>query len=468
MLTGWRYRTTSVVGVMALTALAVVVANQPPLQRLLTAYVPVVWRLDPMVLDGRTVYWAMLITAGVVTASFFPLYRPEPRRVLDTVFRVEKRVLFAVCALATLGYFNYSYRLPRQTLLLAGAFLAVALPVLFAAVTQSPTADADRALVVGNDPRAIDAIAETFDRPLVGYVAPPTPYWTDGTAEPASVTDGGNPGFERGYVGGLSRLDEAIRDCNVDAVLLAFDEADRAEFFGTLHTCYEHGVDVKAHVDHTDSLLVDAAGGDGEVVDVDIEPWDVQDRLLKRAFDLAFAGAALLVLFPIVALIALAIRIEGHGPVLFSQERTYRFGDTFTVYKFRTLKPEPDEEVATAFDEHRRTPLGDFLRTTHLDEIPQLWSILVGDMSVVGPRPAQTELETEFEAEAQTWKQRWFVKPGLTGLAQINDATSSEPSRKIDYDVAYIRKQSFVFDVKIVLRQVWSVVSDVVDLVTSR
>jgi lipopolysaccharide/colanic/teichoic acid biosynthesis glycosyltransferase len=105
---------------------------------------------------------------------------------------------------------------------------------------------------------------------------------------------------------------------------------------------------------------------------------------------------------------------------------------------------------------------------THLDEIPQLWSILIGDMSVVGPRPAQTDLEGEFEDAAATWKRRWFVKPGLTGLAQIRDATSEEPALKIDYDVEYIRCQSFTFDLKIVIRQLWQVVRDVASIRTDQ
>ena len=101
------------------------------------------------------------------------------------------------------------------------------------------------------------------------------------------------------------------------------------------------------------------------------------------------------------------------------------------------------------------------LRRTHLDEIPQLWSILVGEMSVVGPRAAWTEEEeTVLEREAEAWRKRWFVKPGLTGLAQINDAKSTDPEAKLRYDLRYIREQSFWFDLKIVVRQVWKVLVD--------
>jgi lipopolysaccharide/colanic/teichoic acid biosynthesis glycosyltransferase len=198
------------------------------------------------------------------------------------------------------------------------------------------------------------------------------------------------------------------------------------------------------------------------LIDVAIEPWDVQDRLLKRFFDIMFAGSALIVLTPVIASITIAMIVEGNGPILFSQKRTDKFGETFRVHKFRTLKPDPEGEVGTEFKDDRRTPLGDFLRTTHLDEIPQLWSIVLGHMSVVGPRPAQTELESEFEAEAPNWKRRWFVKPGLTGLAQIYDATSKDPSQKIKYDLQYIRRQSFRFDMKIVIRQFWQVFRDLI------
>ena len=466
MLPKWRYRIASILGVTALSLAAVYFANLQPSQRVLTTHIPLVNRLDPVVLTGGGLAWALLISTLIVLASFVRLFRPEPRRVLDIVFAVEKRVAFSMCAIATLGYFKWSHRLPRQTVILTTVFLSVTLPVLFVMVSQSPTTRADRSIVVGDDPRGVERIADTFDRPLLGYVAPPTSYRT-GDADPSQeMTDGGAASFEHGYIGGLSRLEDAITEHNVDSAVLAFEDTDRSAFFGAVHVCHEHGVDVKTHADHADSLLTDATERSGPIVDVDIEPWDVQDRLFKRAFDLAFAGSALLVLSPIILLIAAAIRIEGNGPVFFTQTRTYRFGDTFTVYKFRTLKPEPEGKIGTTFAEDRETPLGNLLRMTHLDEIPQLWSILAGDMSVVGPRPAQTELESEFESEAAAWKQRWFVKPGLTGLAQVNDATSEEPELKIDYDIEYIRQQSFVYDVKIVMRQLWQVARDVLGLMS--
>jgi lipopolysaccharide/colanic/teichoic acid biosynthesis glycosyltransferase len=125
-------------------------------------------------------------------------------------------------------------------------------------------------------------------------------------------------------------------------------------------------------------------------------------------------------------------------------------------------EPVPDEA------NDRITRVGRFIRRTHLDEAPQLWSILVGDMSVVGPRATWTGEETHLEAEAEDWRKRWFVQPGLTGLAQINGASSLDPEAKLRHDVEYIRRQSFWFDVKIVLRQIWMVAGDVVATLRGR
>jgi lipopolysaccharide/colanic/teichoic acid biosynthesis glycosyltransferase len=284
----------------------------------------------------------------------------------------------------------------------------------------------------------------------VGYAGP-------SSLSGVSFTADGEP-VER--VGGLSRIRDAIVDTNADVVLLAFGSPDRAEFFGTLATCHEHGLAARIHRHHADSVLT-ARAPEGDLVEVDLEPWDLQDRLLKRLFDIVFAGTALLVLAPVVVLIALAIRLDDGGPVLYSQERTAEFGDTFTVYKFRTMRPG-GVETTPGGEDGRVTRVGRTLRRTHLDEIPQLWAILTGRMSVVGPRATWTDEEGHLEAVASTWRKRWFVKPGLTGRAQIAGASSSDPEAKLRHDLNYVREQSFWVDVEIVLRQLWQVGTDAV------
>jgi lipopolysaccharide/colanic/teichoic acid biosynthesis glycosyltransferase len=173
--------------------------------------------------------------------------------------------------------------------------------------------------------------------------------------------------------------------------------------------------------------------------------------------------------------IAAAVKAEDGGSVLYGQERTAELGETFSVYKFRSMVENAEAETGAKLSEEdnggrdpRVTRVGRVLRQTHLDEIPQLWSILVGDMSVVGPRPERPELDTDIEKQVFRWRQRWFVKPGLTGLAQINNVTGYDPAGKLRYDVDYIRRQSLRFDVGIVVRQVWMVVEDAAGYVLQR
>ncbi|SFC75400.1 Sugar transferase involved in LPS biosynthesis (colanic, teichoic acid) [Halobiforma haloterrestris] len=474
MFTGWRYRVVSALGVVTLTVGAVLAANHELSQSLFTTYVPVFNRLEVTVLSGEGLYWAIALSVLAVVGALVPLYKPQPRRVLDTVFLAQQRVLVAAFALATLGYFNYSYRLPRATLVMTFGLLSVAIPGWFVWIRRRPTDGSERLLVVGDDLEQIEEITPSIDAPVLGYLCPSVVGVRDELASLEPAADGGvavdseeGVGVGRPHlesldrIGGLSRLEDALLEFDVDTVVLAFRHADRAEFFGALDVCHEHGVDAKVHREYADSVLV-SEGAVGELVDVDVEPWDPLDHLGKRLFDIVFAGVGMVVFAPLMGVIAVAVTVDSPGPVLYSQDRTAGFGETFPVYKFRTMIPEGESATPSDDEENDRiTRVGRVLRRTHLDELPQLWSIFVGDMSVVGPRAAWTEEEVLLEADAPAWRKRWFVKPGLTGLAQINDVTSTAPREKLRYDLEYIRRQSFWFDLKIVVRQLWGVLEDV-------
>ncbi|WP_254831483.1 sugar transferase [Haloglomus salinum] len=474
MTTGWRYRVASAGGTVGLVVLAVALANHPVVQSLL-ALVPVLGDLPLAPADGMEFAFEATTAVLVVLVALGPLLKPRPRRILDTASVAAERTLLATVSLAAVGYFDYTYRLPRVTLLFTTAFLLLTVPVWFVAIRRRPRDEGGRTILVGDDPAAMNDILDAVAGPVLGFVSPPgttreLALAADPDTETAlGLTDGGSRMGELPSLGGLSRLDEVLVEYDVDTVVLAFAEPDRAEFFGALDTCYDHGVAAKVHRRHADSVLTSGFGQD-ELVDVELEPWDPQDHFLKRGFDIAFAGVGLLVLSPVMLGIAAAIKLEDGGSVLYRQERTASFGDTFDVYKFRSMRETEMDDTAPVADEgnDRITRVGRFIRRTHLDELPQLWSILIGDMSVVGPRAAWTGEETHLEAEAEDWRKRWFVKPGLTGLAQINGATSLDPEAKLRYDVEYIRRQSFWFDLKIVMRQVWMVVVDVVRTVTGR
>jgi len=159
-------------------------------------------------------------------------------------------------------------------------------------------------------------------------------------------------------------------------------------------------------------------------------------------------------LFPFIAL---AIKIDSPGPIFYSQNRVGKDREIFTLYKFRTLKeaPNQDKEPWREKDESQITRVGKFLRKTHLDELPQLWSILKGDLSFVGPRPEWVKLAREFEKQIPFYFQRYLVRPGFTGWAQINYPPSTsveEAKEKFQYDLYYIKNRSFLLDLKIILK----------------
>lgn len=469
---GWRYRLASVTGVALLAVLAVVLVNNATVQTT-AAMLPVLGRLPPDPPAGAEFVIEVGLTAAVVTGAFVPLYKPRPRRILDIVALTHKRLFVAVFALATIGYFDYTYKVPRLTLVLITPPLFVALPALLVWLRR-PETGSDRAIVVGDDLTQIAQIAAETDLEVRGYLCPTSALTAEIDTQvgdsghemrpvtPSTAPDGGQVVSSLERIGGLSRLEDVLVEYDVDTAVLAFAEADRAEFFGALDACYEHGVAAKVHSAHAETVLTATGDPSESLVDVEVEPWDIQDHVFKRAFDVGFALAGLIALSPVIIAIAFAVKLEDGGPVLYRQERTAIFGETFDVFKFRSMTPDGASATPVDDDENNRiTTVGRYLRQTHLDEIPQLWSILRGDMSVVGPRAVWTEEEHLLEEKADTWRKRWFVKPGLTGLAQIHDASSVEPEAKLRYDLQYVREQSFSYDVKIVTRQLWKVAVDV-------
>jgi exopolysaccharide biosynthesis polyprenyl glycosylphosphotransferase len=178
---------------------------------------------------------------------------------------------------------------------------------------------------------------------------------------------------------------------------------------------------------------------------------------IKRAFDVVVSGLALLFLAPLMGAIALAVRSEGPD-VIFRQPRVGRNGRVFDVLKFRSMRPADEHESATNWsiaDDDRVGPIGRILRRTSLDEIPQLWNILRGDMSLVGPRPERPHFVEQFTQQYDLYAQRHRVKAGLTGLAQVSglrgDTSIADRAR---YDNYYIENWSLWMDVKIIVRTV--------------
>lgn len=176
----------------------------------------------------------------------------------------------------------------------------------------------------------------------------------------------------------------------------------------------------------------------------------------KRVLDMALASVALVVLSPLMLAIAVLVRIRLGTPILFRQERAGLGGRPFTLYKFRTMTDACDKQGVLQPDAQRVTPFGGRLRSLSLDEIPELWNILRGDMSVVGPRPLPTAYLPRYTSEE---RRRHDVLPGLTGWAQINGRNAVEWDARLAMDVWYVDHRSMRLDARIIARTVRAVVS---------
>ncbi|MYM82952.1 sugar transferase [Duganella sp. FT50W] len=172
---------------------------------------------------------------------------------------------------------------------------------------------------------------------------------------------------------------------------------------------------------------------------------------MKRLFDMLASGLALLLLSPVIIVTALLIRYKLGGPVLFRQMRPGLHGRPFQMVKFRSMRDAVDADGQPLPDEDRLPPFGKLLRSTSLDELPGLWNVFIGDMSLVGPRPLLMEYLPLYNAEQQ---RRHEVRPGITGWAQVNGRNALAWEDKFRLDVWYVDHQSFWLDLRILLRTV--------------
>jgi lipopolysaccharide/colanic/teichoic acid biosynthesis glycosyltransferase len=175
---------------------------------------------------------------------------------------------------------------------------------------------------------------------------------------------------------------------------------------------------------------------------------------VKRWLDFLIALTVAVLLFPIFALTALAVRVKLGSPILFTQVRVGRFDETFLLYKFRTMTESKDEDGNLLPDEIRLTTFGKFLRSTSLDEIPSLFNIVKGELSLVGPRPLLPQYIPRY---SPLHRRRHEVRPGLTGLAQVNGRNNLPWADRFDLDVAYIESCTLWKDLKIVWKTIISV-----------
>ena len=248
----------------------------------------------------------------------------------------------------------------------------------------------------------------------------------------------------------------------IDQIILATPDRP-ASLLQWLSLCHERGIQITPmfalYQDLTGRVPVEHLGNDWFVA-LPAHRKSTPYVLIKRAFDLLLAACVLLVTAPLLPLVALAIRLDSPGPIFFRQSRVGRGGKLFRIVKFRSMRQNAEAMTGAVWaqkDDPRITRVGRFIRRSRLDELPQLWNVLRGDMSFVGPRPERPEFDAQLESGIPFYRARRAVSPGLTGWAQIRHGygnTMDDALRKVEYDLYYIKNESFYLDLLILLRTV--------------
>lgn len=268
------------------------------------------------------------------------------------------------------------------------------------------------------------------------------------------------------YLGTNAELDKIVKDNNIDTIYLTAHGDEKNVIQGAMQVadeniCKFYYVPSLSHFVKRNFYL---APINGSMPALGLHPNPLQNsvnQFLKRTFDIVFSGTALLFLVPLVFLpVAIAVKVSSPGPVFFKQKRTGYRGRDFYCYKFRTMKVNADSDSRQATkNDDRKTRVGDFLRRSSIDELPQFWNVLKGNMSIVGPRPHMLAHTETYRHLIGLYMVRHLIKPGITGWAQINGfrGTTDElwkMEKRVDNDVWYIEHWSFFLDLKIIVKTV--------------
>jgi exopolysaccharide biosynthesis polyprenyl glycosylphosphotransferase len=386
----------------------------------------------------------------------------SPRRVdspISELASVAAAGTTVVVLLVVAGFFVRSYFFSRGVVLLfwglsvgsVAVFRLLAREILFALHRRGRHLSS--ALVVGGGRLAEQVIDRIHERPQLGLRVV------------GVLTEARGPRV-RGVpvLGRYEQVKPVLHLCGAHQVIVALPREDADHLEPLLDQLEDELVDIRLVPDvlHVATLNSSVEDFDGlPVINLRESPLVGWAAIQKRSFDVAVSAALLTVAAPVMGAIALAIRLSSGAPVLYRQERMGLDGHVFRMLKFRTMVHDAERDTGPVWarrDDPRETRIGSFLRRTSLDELPQLWNVLTGDMSLVGPRPERPVFIEQFRREVPGYMLRHKVKAGLTGWAQVHrwrgDTSLHE---RIEHDLYYIRNWSLGLDIRILLMTLWRV-----------
>lgn len=431
---------------------------------LLCALVPVAHWLHDLVLPPDAplgTYWLptlFTLIAWLLSAAFVDLYQGDLRSLSTELSRALKALAATALSLAVLTFLLQFREISRVVTLLFFALAGLGLSALRLggrALRWAPRPVRYYALV-GTGRQAAEILAETSGHPewglkLAGCIA-----------EDGFPTD---PDFV--VLGKLSEISRVLEDHVLDEVVFAVPRERLAAMEPAILACQEEGVSVRISLDVLrvgPAHMTVADLGGLPMLTMTRTPTNELRLAVKRAFDVVVSATALVLLSPLLVGVAVAIRLDSPGPVLFRQRRVGLHGRVFSILKFRSMhldaearqaplhaRNEMSGPVFKMADDPRVTRVGRFLRRTSIDELPQFWNVLVGQMSVVGPRPP---LPTEVARYRRWHRRRLSVRPGITCIWQISGRNEVDFERWMELDLEYIDHWSLTNDLRIFLKTI--------------
>lgn len=394
----------------------------------------------------------------LLTLKGFKLYRPENNATLSAFWALCKASVIAlITTLAALFFIYHHDAYSRWVMLLATGFSLVWLFLgrlvlsRFRQAVQAQGVGVSRVALVGYDERGEKIINALNAKPNSGY-------------ELIGIIDANGEINRVPHLGNSQDILELVQMHRLDMLFLTSPTVSNDVILQILHAC--EGVPVQINV--LPELSEFISGGtavtffDGiPLLQLRETPMQGVSGIIKRLIDIIFSFLALVVLSPLMLIIAAIIRLTSPGKAIFRQERVGRAGKRFKIYKFRSMRVDAEEKVGHVWaenDDPRQTALGKFLRRWSLDELPQFFNVLKGDMSLVGPRPEMSGLIGAFQESIPHYLARQRVKSGMTGWAQVNGLrgnTSLED--RVNYDRYYIENWSLTLDIKIILKTLWAI-----------
>lgn len=427
-----------------------------------------------------------LLSVGWVAFLWAAGFYQRPRFGVPGALRLAGLLTMAGGLTLALFFFRRDFSYSRLTIVLAFTLAWAGLTLfhvlkeaLFLALMRRGYGRAP-ALVVGPPAFASAALARLADDPylgldLVGIAGPEVdPEAEEGAGVDVAMAptyfasprrsgpEGTGGAVPPRRLGGVAEVPGLCARHGVQEIFVAYPMTAGREMMEVLRLCEDTTAAVRVVPDVfgliTHGVQMRLVGG-LPVLEVGRSPFDGVEGWAKRVLDVVLSALGLLALSPFLALVALGVRRSSPGPIFYTQERVGLDGNTFQIYKFRSMPVDAEKETGPVWaqaSDPRATGFGRFIRKWSIDELPQLFNVLVGDMSLVGPRPERPFFVQKFRQDVRGYMQRHRVKAGITGWAQINGLRGKAPIEdRTRYDVWYIENWSLALDVEILLRTIW-------------